>query len=476
MAGSNVIWRPQPKQAAFMSRPEYECLYGGAAGGGKSAALMMEALRQVHISHYRGILFRCTYKQLEHLIDETLQWYPRAFPGAKYNKTEKQWRFPSGAAIFFGYMDAENDKYNYQGKPYDFIGFDELTLFTETQYLYLMSRNRPNGPGTRVYIRSTANPGGRGHGWVKQRFITVAPPLTPVEAEYKIAAPGGETIIQRKKRIFVPATVFDNKILLDNDPNYLSSLAMLPEAERNALLYGDWNSFEGQVFRVWRDDPDHYRDRLWTHVIAPFNPPHHWTRFRGFDWGSNKPFSVGWYVADEDGKLYRIREFYGCGGRPNEGVYMPPDEIARNIREIEDTDEMLRGHDVHGIADPSIFAADRGFSIAELMGRYPNNVLWSPGDNKRVAGWQQCQYRMAFGEDGETMFQVFNTCRNFIRTVPALVYDTKKVEDVDTTLEDHIADEWRYVCMENPISPRLAPPPEPRRVHPLESDRSTIYF
>ena len=444
------------------------------AGGGKSDALLVEALRQVHIPHYRGIIFRATYPQLEALISRAREIYPKVYPGARYNETAKRWKFPSGACVFFGTMQHEQSKFNYQGRPYDFVGFDELTHFTESQYTYLMSRNRPNGPGTRVYIRSTANPGGIGHAWVKARFIDPAPPLTPIESEYKVDTPDGKTIEMRKKRIFVPSTIFDNQVLLDNDPNYLATLAMLPEAERNALLYGDWNSFEGQVFRTWKDDPEHYIDRKYTHVIEPFMPPKHWTIYRGFDWGSNKPFSVGWYAADEDGKIYRIREYYGCGDRPNVGVHMPPQEIARNIREIEDGDPMLKGRDIYGIADPSIFAADRGFSIAELMGRYPNNVMWSPGDNKRIPGWQQCQYRLTFDADGETMFQVFNTCRHFIRTIPTLVYDDKKVEDVNSDLEDHIADEWRYVMMENPISPRLPAPPLPKKVDPF--DRRTAVF
>lgn len=473
----NVIWRPQDKQAAFMCRPEYECLYGGAAGGGKSAALMMEALRQVHIPHYRGILFRCTYKQLEHLIDETLQWYPRAFPKAKYNKTEKQWRFPSGACIFFGYMDAENDKYNYQGKPYDFVGFDELTLFTESQYLYLMSRNRPNGAGTRVYIRSTANPGGRGHAWVKARFIDTAPPMTPIESEYTIQAPDGTKITQRKKRIFIPATVFDNKILLDNDPSYLANLAMLPEAEMNALLYGDWASFEGQFFREWANDSAHYKDRLWTHVVDPFMPPAHWRIVRGFDWGYYKPFSVGWHAVTEDRKIYRIREWYGCKtGKADSGIGLAAHEIARQIREIEESDPMLKGRKITGIADPSIFGEGNGHgeSTAQLMAR--NGVYFSPADNSRVNGWQQMHYRFAFDENGECMYQVFNTCRDFIRTFPALVHDDKKVEDVKTESEDHIADEARYVCMENPISPRLPVKREPMPKNPLETERAVRIY
>lgn len=243
-----VIWEPQPKQVEFMQRWENEALYGGRAGGGKSDALLMEALRQVDKSFYRGIIFRKTYPQLEALISRSVELYRQRYPAARYNNSTKQWTFPSGAKIFFGYLNHEKDKYNYQGKPYDYIGFDELTQFTETQYEYLRSRNRPNGPGTRVYMRATANPGGVGHGWVKARFVTAAVPGTTIWTNDQVTMPDGKKMDVEYSRVFIPATVFDNKKLLENDPGYIASLAMLPEAERQALLYGDWDSFSGQVF------------------------------------------------------------------------------------------------------------------------------------------------------------------------------------------------------------------------------------
>lgn len=449
---NNVIWTPQPKQIQFLCRPEYEALYGGAAGGGKSDALLAEALRQVHIPHYRAIIFRKTYPQLSELIDRSREIYTAAFPKATYNSTNHCWSFPSGAKIYFGSMQYAKDKTQYQGKRYDFIGFDELTHFTFEEYSYMFSRNRPGGEGTRVYIRATANPGGIGHGWVKQRFITAAKPMTPIVDTYTVYDPSGKQIKINKSRIFIPASVFDNQKLLSNDPEYLASLAMLPEAEKNALLYGDWDSFSGQVFSEWVDDKNHYEDRQWTHVIAPFRIPKDWTVVRGFDFGYAKPFSVGWYAVDRRGCIYRIAEYYGCTETANTGIMINPVEIAAEIKHIENENENLKGRTITGIADPSIFDRSRGESVADLMAMSPNFILWSGGDNTRIAGKMQYHYRFMFNKDGLPMFYCFNTCKHFIRTIPALVYDDKKVEDINTEQEDHIYDECRYVLMANPMT------------------------
>jgi len=336
----NAIWRPQPRQRLFMSRPEEEALYGGAAGGGKSDALLIEALRQVHIPHYRGLILRKTFPQLTELIAKAYEYYPRAVKGAVYHATGHTWRFPSGARIVFGSMQHPKDRINYQGQAYDYIAFDELTHFTWEEYSYLFSRNRPSGPGTRCYMRATANPGGVGHGWVKSRFITPAPPMTTIRETVKVRYPDGHEEEKCKRRIFIPSTVFDNGILLRNDPDYLTRLAVLPEAEKKALLYGDWDSFSGQVFTEWQNDPEHYGDRVGTHVIDPFRIPDTWSVWRGFDWGYTKPFSVGWYAVDHDGRMYRIRELYGCRGDsaglpiPDTGVGWSADAIAREIRRI----------------------------------------------------------------------------------------------------------------------------------------------
>ena len=322
-----------------------------------------------------------------------------------------------------------------------------------------------------MYIRATANPGGIGHGWVKARFITPAPPGTRMVQLVDVKKPDGTVEKLRRTRVFIPSTIFDNPALLKNDPGYLNNLASLPEAEKQALLYGSWDSFSGQVFTEWRNDPAHYEDQRWTHVIKPFRIPVHWKIWRGYDFGYSRPFSVGWYTADEEGRLYRIKELYGCDGTPNEGLKIDPVEQARRIREAEENDPMLKGRVIQGVADPAIFNESQGESIAQMQEKHPYYLVWHPGDHTRLAGKMQMHYRLAFNAEGRPMLQVFDTCRHFIRTIPNLVYDESNVEDIDSDQEDHIYDECRYVLMENPISPRQIQKETVLRDDPLDLDK-----
>lgn len=462
---TNVIWRPQERQAAFLSRWEDEVLYGGAAGGGKSDALVVEATRQVEIPHYKGLILRKTYPQLTELIEKSLRYYPAAFPAARYNEQKHTWLFPSGARIVFGSLQHDKDKLNYQGKAFDFIAFDELTQFSFDEYIYLKSRNRPNGPGTRVYMRSTANPGGPGHAWVKERFLS-APPMQTVWEEVVAVHPDGHSEKLRMSRCFVPSTVFDNKILLANDPRYLARLASLPERERRALLYGDWDSYEGQFFQDFRAEPDMRaanaagvdlpreelkRQRRFTHVIEPFPIPADWKLARSFDWGYNRPFSVGWWAVDPDGVLYRILELYGSTGQPNQGLRWPPEKVFREIARMEREHPWLRGRRISGVADPAIWNAETGVSIAETAGRC--GVWFEKGDHARIPGWMQLHMRLSFDEKGFPGMYVFSNCKALIRTLPGLQTDPANPEDLDTEGEDHAADETRYFLMSRPLRP-----------------------
>ena len=231
---------------------------------------------------------------------------------------------------------------------------------------------------------------------------------------------------------------------------------------------GEWGIDGEAVFEEWVDDPLHYKDRTHTHVIEPFEVPKDWKIYRGFDFGYARPFAVGWYAIDHDDRMYHILELYGCTSQPNTGVKWSPDQIFDEIKRVESEHRWLKGRHIYGIADPSIWDASRGESIAE-MGE-SRGVYFEPGDNKRIPGWMQGHYRLRFDEHGIPMFYCFSTCRSFIRTVPALKYDAVKPEDVDSDMEDHIADAWRYVMMARPMNPPLPVKPERKAWNPLDDD------
>lgn len=414
----------------------------------------------MHIPHYKCLILRKTFPQLRELIDKSLNYYPRIVPGAKYNGTEHTWRFPSGAKIIFGSMNRPQDKIQYQGQAYDVVMFDELTHFTYDEYIYLFSRCRPNGPGTECYIRSTANPGNIGHAWVKERFINAGSPMETIWYDAEYTDPQGQHHNVRRSRVFVPSTVFDNQILMHNSPEYVAALASMPEAEKQALLYGDWNTFSGQVFCEWVDDPKHYDDHIHTHVINPFLVPQHWPVWCGIDWGYSRPYSVHWYAVGEDKTMYCIRELYGCTGEPNVGVKQEPAEVAQQIRQIEDEDVNIHGHTIFRVGDPAIWSSQGTESIGDIFER--ERITFMKGNNNRINGKMQVHHRLAFDENDKPKLQFFRTCKHIIRTLPNLVYDEKNVEDVDTDGEDHCYDEMKYVLMENtiPMPKKVVVPPK----------------
>lgn len=407
-----------------------------------------------------------------------MNYYPRIFPNAKYNASSHTWTFPSGAKVIFGSLHRPTDRLQYQGLAFDTVIFDELTHFLFEEYIYLFSRCRPNGPGTQCYVRATCNPGGVGHGWVKERFITPAPPMTPIEENIEWVDPQGNKHSSIQHRIFVPSTVFDNEALLKNDPGYVQRLAAMPEAERNALLYGDWNSFSGQAFREWVDDPKHYQDQMWTHVIEPFRIPKDWIIWCGLDWGYARPYSVGYYaIKPNKGRLgynpmYQIAEIYGTDGTPNVGSKEEPSQVAQHMHELEEQDPNLKGRKIYRVGDPAIWGKQYGASIGELFER--ERIYFDKGNNERISGKMQMHYRLAFNEEGYPLLQFFNTCRHAIRTIPSLVYDEKNVEDIDTDGEDHAYDQTRYVLMKNPVTapPKRVDPPKP--YDPLSKDEVII--
>lgn len=427
------LGRAQPKQTLFLKDKHRHIAYGGARGGGKSWAVRTKA--KLLAFRYPGIkilIVRKTYKELQNNHIEQLTAELAGF--AKYNRSDKMFRFPNGSTISFGYCANEGDLGQYQGAEYDVVFIDEAGQLQESwiRKINLCVRGT-NGFPKRTYY--TLNPGGPGHAYFKRVFVDRN--FNPDE--------------DPNDYFFIQAKVEDNKALMDTQPDYLRELENLPPTLRAAWKDGRWDVYEGQFFEDFRDDPEHYQDRRWTHVIEPFEIPDGWTICRSYDFGYGKPFSCAWWAVDYDGTIYRIMELYGCTRTPNEGVKWTPDKQFEEIHKTEMQHPWLKGKTIIGVADPAIWDASRGESVADTAARY--GVFFTPGDNERIAGWMQCHYRLQFDEDGYPRMYVFNTCRAFIRTIPLLIYDEHKVEDLDTTMEDHVADEWRYFCMSRPIKP-----------------------
>lgn len=440
-------WSPYPNsQWEFCSRSEFEVLYGGSAGPGKTDCLVNLATGNVEHPEYKALLLRRTFPTLIEISDRCWDIYPRF--GAYYRATDHRWVFPSGAIIELGHMQHEDDKRRYHGRGFQWVGFDELTEFTLSQYLYIFSRLRSARNAEIVSeIRSTTNPGGPGHMWVKDRFIDGAPPgVTMFDLD---ADPEGSI-----SRVFIPGLVYDNVGLMTNDPGYLARLQALPEVERKRYLEGDWEVFEGQVFTALSQ---------LTHGCEPFEIPPEWEKFMVLDWGFAKPFSVGWYAIDYDGVMIRYREWYGCvEGKQDEGVRLTADKVAEGILEREHEKVSFR------IADPSIFSnlpryrsrEARGANIGADFSRVGVNM--GKADNDRMQGLVQVHKRfakVAEEKDGEvvgqsTMFKAFNDQMHFWRCMPSMQADPKKPEDIDTGSEDHIYDEFRYAAMARVITPK----------------------
>ena len=337
---------------------------------------------------------------------------------ASYNDSKKNITFENGSRILFRYCDNDKDAERYQGTEVDVLFIDEATHQSEERMKKLTAcvRGVNNFP-KRVYM--TMNPGSIGHQWVKRLFIDKK------YTEYE----------NPDDYVFIQSLVTDNKALMNTNPDYVKQLEALPPKLRKAWLEGDWNIFDGQFFEEFSDKPEHYDDHIRTHVINPFEIPDGWQIYRSFDWGYNKPFSCGWWAVDYDGVAYRILELYGCTKTPNEGVKWTPDKVFSEIHRIECEHRWLKGKRITGIADPAIWNAETGESLAERAAKY--GVYFNPGDHERLAGWMQVHYRMAFDENGFAMMYVFSNCKAFIRTIPLLMYDDHKPEDLDTDGEDH---------------------------------------
>jgi len=426
-----VIFQPnEGPQTEFLAASEREVFYGGARGGGKSYAMLVDPLRYCDKQKHRALLIRRTMPELRDLINHSQQLYSKAYPGAKWREQEKEWRFPSGARIEFGYAENLTDALRYQGQSYTWIGIDELPQYpTQDIYNFLRSSLRSVDPEIPVFMRATGNPGNIGSQWVKEMFVDPSKPNSKFDIE--IQTPNGVKKISRR---FIPAKLQDNPYLMQTD-DYYAMLASLPEVQRKQFLDGNWEAFEDSSFPEFNKD---------LHVVKPFDIPRGWMKFRAADWGYSSPACCLWFAIDFDNNIFIYREYYT--------KKLTADLFAQRVVKLEEG-EYIR----YGVLDSSTWArrGDIGPSIAETM--IQEGCRWRPSDRSpksRIAGKLEIHKRLRLNEDtGFPTLFIFSNCLNLIRTLPMLPTDKNNPEDVDTHAEDHAYDALRYGCMSRPIHP-----------------------
>lgn len=436
-------------QQAYVVCPCDIIIFGGARGGGKTHGALGEWW--IHSEDYgpdaHGLMVRKTREDLRDTIAAATEMYGAA---AKWKEKGGYFQMSNGAKLTCAYLESDQDAMNYQGWSLTRVYAEELTQYAKPGPIFKLMACLRSAKGVPCQFRATCNPGGPGHHWVKQWAIDLGPYNIVVDEETGLS------------RVFIPSKLSDNPKLLENDPGYVNKLkaAGSPQLVR-AWLEGDWNVIEGAFF------PEFSTAR---HVIAPFRIPDYWTRFRSMDWGSAKPFSIGWWTVVQDdfqhngatiprGAMVRYREWYGNKvGMPDVGLKMTAEAVAAGIV----SRETLNGHRerlAYGVLDPAAFNVVSGPSIGETLGRH--GAIFRRADNTRVThdrrmgGWDQLRARLKGDADGNPMLFMFESCRDLIRTLPLMQHDENKPEDVDTDGEDHAVDEARYACMSRPFAARM---------------------
>ena len=418
-AQENVIFAPnEGPQTEFLAAAETDVLYGGAAGGGKSYAMLVDPLRYAHRAAHRALIIRRSMPELRELIDKSRELYPKAFPGCKYREVEKLWNFPSGAKIEFGFLERDADVYRYQGQAYSWIGFDEIThLPTEFSWNYLASRLRTTDSEITPYMRCTANPGGVGAHWVKNRYIMPSDPDTSFI---------GKDGLTRK---FIPARLEDNPFLA-TDGRYEKMLKALPPTQRKQLLEGNWDVNEGAAFTEFSIE---------NHVIPPFQLPIHWDRVKGVDYGYASESACIWAAVDpSDGTLIVYRELYQKG--------LTGEDLGRRITEMELEDPFS----VQGVLDTAAWArtGTTGPTVGETLVRQGHKLRRA--DKNRIQGKIQIHEYLRLQPSGRPRLQIFSSCPSLIRELQSIPLDKSNPEDVNTHAPDHAYDALRYLIMSRP--------------------------
>lgn len=428
------LYEAQEKQYLFHTSDANETLYGGAAGGGKSYAIIWDALSfGLQYEKVRISIFRRTYPELEKsIIEDWLKYIPQRF--YEYNKKEHKATLKNGSFIEFNHCELEEDVYRFQSAQYDRIYFDELTTFTESIYIYLHSRCRTTNPLITPQIKSATNPTGIGFLWVKRRFVDSGPPNIKIDQ----TDPDTGT---KFSTLYIPAKVYDNKYIMDADPAYIERLMKLPEEQRKALLDGSWEHSEGQYFKEWNSQ---------VHVIEPFKIPDFWTRACGMDWGYSTPTVILWiaFAPKNDpihkGNAYVYREMVETRRTDS--------QIASLYKEYNNKDQID-----YIAADPKLWSVtqyERGESIAQRL--LTMGVPIIKADNNRISGWSVVRSYLEFNDDSPPKIYFFHTVSYTKRTIPSLIYSRIKPEDLETKgTEDHAADALRYCLMTKPIANKI---------------------
>lgn len=463
-------WTPQPgPQTALVRCPIFEVFFGGARGGGKTDAVLGDWISHADLygEHAIALMVRRTHVELVETIERSKQLFTPL--GAQYHEQKSMWTMPGGGRLRFAYLERDADANNYQGHSYTRVYVEEAGNFPSGVPILKLMATLRSGAGVPCGMRLTGNPGGPGHGWVKARYIDPAPlGWQIVTSTFTNPFTGAEV---SRDRVFIPSKLSDNQYL---GGEYVANLHMAGSVELvRAWLEGDWNVVAGAYFSEF--GPQHI---VRAHHIAP-----HLTRFRAMDWGSARPFSVGWYVINDGSMrayprdaLIKYREWYGMKpGEPNVGLKLTAEQVGRGIVERNGADEIT-----YSVADPAIFSEDGGPSIAERMRRAETGaVSFRPADNARVkrgkapGGWDMLRHRLV-GDEGRPMIYFFDTCADTIRTLPVLQHDPLHPEDLDTDGEDHAADETRYACMSRPWSRVEEPAPPPRFPHPMADEHGRM--